>query len=524
MAEHPEYAAFFMNVMKHCSFILTYLISPKDRKSRSVFPRENGKSREKSIDLVFQTVVEKYMTEKQKLLSELPSVDEILKSRKGIEWLGEYPRRYVIQAVREAIDSRRKKIIGGTAVDLSEEVLTADIGRIIGRLSSFSLKPVINATGVVIHTNLGRSVLAERVLENIVRVSRSYSNLEYDIGQGQRGKRYTHIKRILREVTGAEDALVVNNNAAAVLLCLNTLSKGKEVIVSRGELVEIGGSFRMPDVMAASGAVLREVGTTNKTHLSDYEEAVNENTSLILKIHKSNFRIVGFADEVSIEELASLGARHHIPVMFDLGSGCLIDLGPFGIHDEPSVKNIVKTGIDLTTFSGDKLLGGPQGGVVVGKQEYIERIQKNPMTRAMRIDKLTLAGFEATLMEYIDEERVVENVPTLQMLMQKPGEIKGRAVRIARRLKSEINPPVEVIPDSSRAGGGSLPEVDLSTYAVTVRPDAMSVNEFEERLRKGDPPVIARIKENALILDARTIREKDIAILVKRIKTVLSPA
>jgi L-seryl-tRNA(Ser) seleniumtransferase len=478
--------------------------------------------REKSIDLIFVTMVENYMNEKQKLLSNLPAVDEILKSGKGMEWLNIYPRRYVLQAIREAIDLKRKEIIEDLPVDLSEERMAADIGRIIEKLSSFSLKPLINATGVVIHTNLGRSILSERVLENIKRVSESYSNLEYDIETGKRGKRYTHIKRILREVTGAEDALVINNNAAAVLLCLNTLSKGKEVIISRGELVEIGGSFRIPDVMSSSGAILREVGTTNKTHLFDYETAINENTALILKIHKSNYRIVGFAEEVSIEDLVRLGSKHRIPVMFDLGSGSLIDLRPYGIHDEPSVKEIVKTGVDLTTFSGDKLLGGPQGGVIVGNKEYVEKIQKNPMTRAMRIDKMTLAGFEATLMEYIDEEKVVENIPTLRMLLQKPERIKERANRIAKRLKTEIkNTRINVISDFSRAGGGSLPEVDLPTYAVSLKTEVISVNELEERLRKGAPPVIARIKGDSLIIDARTVNDKDIQTLVKSIKLVL---
>ncbi|MDP2755427.1 MAG: L-seryl-tRNA(Sec) selenium transferase, partial [Nitrospirota bacterium] len=312
------------------------------------------------------------MNEKQKLLSTLPSVDEILKSRQSMEWLNTYPRRYVLKAIREAIDLRRKEIIEGFDIDLSEEVMMADIENIIERLSSYSLIPLINATGVVIHTNLGRSILSKKALENIKQVSESYSNLEYNIEEGKRGKRYTHIKRILREVTGAEDALVVNNNAAAVLLCLNTLAKGKEVIVSRGELVEIGGSFRMPEIMAASGAILREVGTTNKTHLSDYKKAINENTALILKVHKSNFKVSGFTEEVSVEDLVSIGSRHQVPVMFDLGSGCLVDLKPFGIYDEPVVKDIVKTGVDITTFSGDKLLGGPQGGVIVGKREYIE--------------------------------------------------------------------------------------------------------------------------------------------------------
>ncbi len=463
------------------------------------------------------------MNEKQKLLSTLPSVDEFLKSEQGLEWVKHYPRRYVLQAIREGISIRRKNIIEGKTVNLSGETMVADIEGILDTLSSYSLRPLINATGVVIHTNLGRSVLSERALENIRRVSESYSNLEYDIDEGRRGKRYVHVKRILREVTGAEDALVVNNNAAAVLLCLNTFAKGREVILSRGELVEIGGSFRIPDVMTASGAILREVGTTNKTHLYDYERAINENTALIAKIHRSNFRIMGFTDEVSIEDLVQLGKDRNIPVMFDLGSGSLIDMRPYGVHIEPSVQEVVKTGVDFTTFSGDKLLGGPQGGVIVGKKEQIERIQKNPITRAVRIDKLTLAGFEATLSEYIDEEEVIHRIPTLRMLLQKPDEIKKRAKTIAGRLKKEIkNAVIQVIADSSRAGGGALPEIDLPTYAVAIQSDTISVNEFEERLRKGNPAIIARIKDDALILDARTIMKKDFEHLVRGIKTALS--
>ncbi|NWF75433.1 MAG: L-seryl-tRNA(Sec) selenium transferase [Nitrospirae bacterium] len=465
------------------------------------------------------------MNENQKLLATLPSVDEILKSNQGVELLNAYPRRYVIQAIQKAIDIRRKKILKGEPVDLSEEMLTADIEVIVKRLSSFSLIPLINATGVVIHTNLGRSLLSRSALENIRIVSESYSNLEYDIEEGKRGKRYTHVKRILKEVTGAEDALVVNNNAAAVMLCLNTIAKGKEVIVSRGELVEIGGSFRIPDVMKSSGATLHEVGTTNKTHLSDYEKAINENTALILKVHKSNYRIIGFSGEVPIEDLVGLGQRYHIPVMFDLGSGCILDLRNYGIYDEPAVKDIIKSGVDLTTFSGDKLLGGPQGGVIVGRKKYIEEIQKNPITRAVRIDKLTLAGFEATLMGYVDEEKAIKNIPTLRMLLQKPEQIKARANKIAKKLKKEINKAkISVIADTSRAGGGSLPEKDFPTYAVAIKPLELeiSVNELEERLRKGNPPIIARIREDILILDARTIQDKEIPFLVKGIKTVLS--
>ncbi|HMK48832.1 MAG TPA: L-seryl-tRNA(Sec) selenium transferase [Thermodesulfovibrionales bacterium] len=467
-------------------------------------------------------MVEKYMRVKQKMLADLPSVDEILKSGQGVDWLKEFPRKFVLQAVREAIDCRRKGILEGSETDLSPEGMTPDIEANIKRLSSYSLKPLINATGVVIHTNLGRSILSDKIVENIKRVSASYSNLEYDIDEGKRGKRYTHVKRILRETTGAEDALIVNNNAAAVLLCLNALAKGREVIVSRGELVEIGGSFRVPDVMAASGAILREVGTTNKTHLFDYEKAINENTALILKVHKSNYRIVGFSEEVSIEDLARLGKKRQIPVMFDLGSGCLMDLRPYGIHDEPSVRDIVKTGVDITTFSGDKLLGGPQGGVIVGKKESIGRIQKNPITRAVRIDKLTLAGFEATLMEYVDEERAVENIPTLRMLLQRPEVIRKRANILAAKLKRHIpGAVIKVVTDTSRAGGGSLPEMDLPTYAISVKPANITVNELEEKLRKGSPAIIARIKDDSLLFDARTLQEKDFGDILRRISSII---
>ncbi len=462
------------------------------------------------------------MHEKQKLLANLPSVDEILKSQKGLEWISKYPRKFVIQGIREAIDSQRKAIIENISFDFSPEVLNREIIKRIELLSSYSLKHLINATGVVIHTNLGRSILSEKILENILKISSGYSNLEYDIEKGKRGKRYTHVKRILREVTGAEDALVVNNNAAAVFLSLNTLAKNKEVIVSRGELVEIGGSFRIPDVMKSSGAILHEVGTTNKTHLFDYEQAINENTALILKVHKSNFRIAGFSDEVPIEDLVKLGRKHNIPVMFDLGSGCLIDLKQYGIHDEPAVKDIVRKGVDLTTFSGDKLLGGPQGGVIVGSKFYIDKIQRNPITRAVRVDKLTLAGFEATLMEYVDEDKAIENIPTLRMILQSPEEIKQRAERLAKKIKKYVtNAIIKVIPDTSRAGGGSLPETDFPTFVVSIKPLNITVNEFEEKLRKGNPPVIARIKEDSLLLDARTLNEKDFPELISCITDVL---
>ncbi|KAF0143192.1 MAG: L-seryl-tRNA(Ser) seleniumtransferase [Nitrospirae bacterium] len=462
------------------------------------------------------------MNKKQKLLQELPSVDEILKSRDGIKWCSAYHRRFVLKAIREIIEIRRKEIIEVSSTDISIEGMAKDIEAKIQKLSAFSLQPLINATGIVIHTNLGRSILSEKILENVKKVSENYSNLEYNLEEGKRGKRYAHITGLLREITGAESALIVNNNAAAVFLSLSTLAKGKEVIVSRGELVEIGGSFRVPDVMASSGAVLREVGATNKTHLRDYKNAINENTALILKVHQSNFRITGFTEDVSIEELKKLSEKYNIPLMYDLGSGCMIDLRPYGVYSEPSVQEIMKSGVDIITFSGDKLLGGPQGGVIVGRKELVERMQKNPLTRAVRIDKLTLAAFEAVLMEYVDLEKAIENIPTLNMLFQKPETIKERAKKIASGIKRHVkNAEVEVVSDKSKAGGGSLPELDFPTFAVAIKPKGISVNELEERLRKGTPPIVARIKDDALLLDARTIRNGEIEILVKGVTAAL---
>jgi len=461
-------------------------------------------------------------SEKQNLLSILPSVDELLKSPWGNELLSIYPRTIVLQSIRDVLAAKRKSILDGLTADITIEILIREIEDKIHKLTSYSLLPIINATGIVIHTNLGRAALSEKILKNILAVGRGYSNLEYDLESGKRGKRHTHTKRLLKQITGAEDAFIVNNNAAAVLLCLNTIAKGKEVIVSRSELVEIGGSFRVPDVMAASNAILREVGTTNKTHLYDYKNAINKNTGLILKVHQSNFKIIGFTDNVKIEDLVSLGKKQRIPVMFDLGSGCLLDLKPYGIYSEPSVQEIIKTGVDIISFSGDKLLGGPQGGIIVGKQRYIEKIQKNPMARALRIDKLTIAAFEAIFMEYLDREKAKKEIPVLNMLFQTPEEIRARARRIATLLQKTVkNTNIEVIKDTSKAGGGSLPETEFPTFAVSLKPEGISVNDLEARLRKSSPPVISRIKGHALLLDARTIRKQDIQPLVNAVSTCL---
>jgi len=465
--------------------------------------------------------------DKQKLLSDLPSVDEIVKSKEGIEWQRNFPRVYVVRAIREIIQRQRGAILDGRFEEAAMEDLLPEIERRIEKLSRFSLTPVINATGVVIHTNLGRSILSDAVLEQATKISGGYSNLEYDLDRGERGKRYSHVQRLLKEITGAEAGIVVNNNAAAVFVCLTALARGREVIVSRGELVEIGGSFRIPDVMASSGALLREVGTTNKTHGYDYENAVTANTALMLKVHQANFRMIGFTEALSIEEIVSIGKKYSVPVMYDLGSGCLIDLKRYGIHIEPSVQEIVRADADIVTFSGDKLLGGPQAGVIVGKAELIDIISKNPLMRAVRVDKMTLAALEVTLRCYLDQETAIEKIPTLAMLLQTPDSIKDRAKKIVKLLKGGLSAEdsatvaIDVVEDLSQSGGGALAEVPFKTYAVSIVPSKLSVNALENRLRRGNPPVIARIKERALILDARTVRNKEIGTLVKAVRAAL---
>jgi L-seryl-tRNA(Ser) seleniumtransferase len=466
--------------------------------------------------------------DKKKLLLSLPAVDEIVKSKVGIEWLRKYPRVYVIRAIREIIQRKRKTILGGKYEMDGPSDLLQEIERIIEKLSGFNLQPVINATGVVIHTNLGRSVLSEEIMKRVSMIAGGYSNLEYDIDKGERGKRYSHVQGLLREITGAEDGIIVNNNAAAVFISLTALAKGREVIVSRGELVEIGGSFRIPDVMASSGAILKEVGTTNKTHAYDYERAVTDNTALMLKVHQSNFRMIGFTEALSIEEMAALGKKYSVPVMFDLGSGCLIDLKPYGIHIEPTVQEMIKAGADIVTFSGDKLLGGPQAGVIVGKRELIEKIAKNPLMRAVRVDKMTLAAFEATLRYYLDEGVAKERIPTVSMLLQDPEKIKEKAKKIARMLKAGLGVDgaqtagINVIEDVSQSGGGALAEVPLRTFVVSVMPSAISINEFEVRLRLGRPHVIARIRDAALLLDARTVKTEEIGPLVQAVRAAMN--
>ncbi|HDZ84386.1 MAG TPA: L-seryl-tRNA(Sec) selenium transferase [Nitrospirae bacterium] len=463
------------------------------------------------------------MKNKEKLAN-LPSVDEYLKSPYGQKWLEIYNRKIVLRAIRETIDARRKEILDSNDPEVSIEALSGDIESAIRRLSAYKLKPLINATGIVIHTNLGRSALSDRAINNVTAIAAGYSNLEYEIAKGKRGKRYSHLKDVLIEITGAEDAVVVNNNAAAVLICLDTFARGKEVIVSRGELVEIGGSFRIPDVMESSGAILREVGTTNKTHLMDYENALCGNTAMLLKVHQSNYKIIGFTEEVSIEDLSKLGREFKIPLVADVGSGSIINLEKYGIHGEPTVMDVIKAGADLVTFSGDKLLGGPQAGIIIGKKDLIQKIQKNPMLRAMRIDKMTFAALEATFMQYLDEEKAVRDIPTVRMLTESGEAIKKRANKILSALKKSVSEQarLDVIPDQSRAGGGSLPETDFPTFSVSIKPLNIKLNMLEKRLRLGEPPVIARIKEDSILIDARTIEDREIKTLVNCIAAAIN--
>jgi L-seryl-tRNA(Ser) seleniumtransferase len=467
----------------------------------------------------------------KELLRQLPSVDELLKEDRVKAWLGSHPRVLVLDALRTALDRKRKTVIdrsgkGASDVDLSLPAVLNSAEGILTELSSPSLRPLINATGVVVHTNLGRSLLSEAAIERIIEVNRSYSNLEYDIAAGERGKRYTHIEGILTRLTGSEAATAVNNNAAAVLLCLNTLAKGKEVIVSRGELVEIGGSFRVPEVMERSSAILREVGSTNKTHLKDYQKAINENTGLLLKVHTSNYKIVGFTKEVSPAELAELGKKHKVPVMWDLGSGSFLDLASYGIGDEPTVKQAMDAGVDILTFSGDKLLGGPQAGMILGKKQYLDPIRSNPLARALRIDKMTLAALEATLTQYLDEEKAIRDIPTLWMLTQPLSEIQRKAELLASGIKSigDNKLTVAIQDDLSQTGGGALPTGKLPTKVVAIGHKSLSANQIETRLRLGKPAIITRIKEGMVLFDPRTLNDGEIGKIAESVKAILAIA
>jgi L-seryl-tRNA(Ser) seleniumtransferase len=454
---------------------------------------------------------------RQRYLRLLPAVDRILleKSLAGIE--EEVPRALIVEAVKEVLAEKRSVISRAAAekelelLDVSSPALAGEALERIKEKMEYNLRPVFNATGVLLHTNLGRAPLAAAAVEAVKGVGASFSNLEISLHSGKRSSRYEHVEELLCRLTGAEAALVVNNNAAAVFLALNSLAAGKEVIVSRGELVEIGGSFRLPEVMASSGASLVEVGTTNKTYTGDYKKAIGEKTALLLKVHTSNFKVLGFASAVSASALVRLGKDYGLPVMEDVGSGVLVDLSRYGLPYEPRVQDSVAAGVDVITFSGDKLLGGPQAGLIIGRKKYIDRIKSNQLMRALRVDKLTVTALEATLRLYLDEKKALREIPVLRMLTV-PGEVlQRRAEALAAELRKKLAGEweIDILHEKSRVGGGSLPLVSLPSSQISLGLKGVNAGELAQRLRKAKPPVIARVKRQRVLLDLRSLREED---------------
>lgn len=458
----------------------------------------------------------------KELLRKLPKVDELLKENVVIISLKTVMRPIVIDALRETVDEFRNNILNSLISEFTIDDILEYFTKLVQRKNSPNLRKVINATGVILHTNLGRALLSEEAVKNIASCANSYSNLEYNLENGERGSRYSHIEDLIKKITGAEAAMVVNNNAAAVMLVLNTLCCNREAIVSRGQLVEIGGSFRIPEVMKFSNARLIEVGTTNRTHLYDYENNINENTGVLLKVHTSNFKVMGFTEEVSLEELVNLGQGKKVPVIEDIGSGVLIDFSKYGFSYEPTVQESVKKGVDVVTFSGDKMLGGPQAGIIVGKQVYIDKIKKNQLTRALRIDKLTLAALEGTLKYYLDEELAVRDIPTLSMILSSKEEHKKRAQRLKNKIQRAVT-GLDVVVDSdySMVGGGSMPTEKIPTYILKIKSKSISSKQIETLLRNNTTPVIIRIFENNIIMDLRTIFDKDFDIITEALKKMM---
>jgi L-seryl-tRNA(Ser) seleniumtransferase len=459
----------------------------------------------------------------QDMLKEIPKVDRILEWPEMAALRAGHDRPEVLSAVRRVLERLRADVKNGSDATAcaAGRIVTLITAELVSRSTS-SLRGVVNGTGVVVHTNLGRSPLAVEAEEAIHTVSAGYSNLEFDLENGERGTRYAHVEGLICELTGAEAALVVNNNAAAVILSLSSLAQDREVIISRGELVEIGGSFRIPDVMRQSGAKLVEVGTTNRTHISDFLTAITDATALLLKIHTSNFAIVGFTADASIAEMSLLGQGSGIPVMLDAGSGCLVDLFPYGISGEPTVRQYLDAGADVVTFSGDKLLGGPQAGLIAGKRQFIEPMKRHPLLRALRMDKLNLAALEATLRLYRDERRALASIPTLRMLTMTAGQLVRRAGTISRKLRKTLPGSVTLVthPGESSAGGGSFPLLQLVTTLIEVRIAGLSPHQIEDALRRATLPVIGRIHRDRFLLDARTLMDRDLPSLAASLRQV----
>ena len=470
------------------------------------------------------------MDDKRKeMLKNLPKIDEVIGLLEKNSIYEKASREIVLETCRDVVQRLRDTILN--AGDKSMPVVASDatlaarnVEEAIDDLYRYKLKRLINATGVILHTNLGRAPLCPEALDRILEVGRGYSNLEFDLDRGERGLRYDHVSRLIRVLTGAEDALIVNNNAAAVLLTLNTLADRKEAIVSRGELIEIGGEFRIPDVMTKSNSILREVGTTNRTRLSDYEKAIGPNTGVILKVHTSNYRIVGFTEEAELTPLVLLGRQHGIPVFDDLGSGCLIDLAAHGLQHEPTVREVLASGVDVVSFSGDKLLGGPQAGIIVGKKDVMARIKKNPLNRALRIDKFTLAALEATLMRYLASDAAPRTLRSLKALTESLSDVKKRARKLINKLKKTEIPDLtfELREDVAAAGGGSLPTEDIPTIVIAVKHTKMAASRMEAALRRAPVPIIVRVDEDEVLLDLRTVAEDEFDFVLDGLRQIQS--
>jgi len=452
------------------------------------------------------------------LLRQIPAVDELLNRQSLRELEGRIGHRLVVEATRKVLQGLRESIACGGLANLSAEWLEEEILR--EAETGLSLQPVINATGVILHTNLGRAPLAPEALAHLVQTAAGYSNLEYDLERGERGQRDVHTNELFGRLLGAEQALVVNNNAAAVFLALNTLAEGFEVIVSRGELIEIGGSFRIPDVCVKSGAVLREVGTTNRTHAGDYAAAINERTRVLLRVHPSNFRMVGFTERPRLDELGELARRHKLLLMEDLGSGCLVDLTPCGVRDELPAGLSLQGGADVVTFSGDKLLGGPQAGILVGKREPLERTRRNPLFRALRVDKLTIAALEATVSLYLQGR--LDSIPALRMMRLSKEEIGLRADRLAKRISARPGFTAVLRDGESVIGGGSTPGQTLETSLVAIRHSQHSAAKLEEMLRRQKPAILGRVEQDEFIIDLRTVGEEQDDLIAKAFEKVVS--
>ena len=453
----------------------------------------------------------------QQLLRKLPKIDDLLRSSVLEKLREEYPEQTIADGARQVIADLRAGIVNGSVDSLpDEDVLLDRITKRIRAAARPSMHTVINGTGIVLHTNLGRACMSEKAAHAAYDAACRYSTLEYNVATGSRGLRYSHVESLICRLTGAESALVVNNNAAAVLLVLSAMTTGGQVPVSRGELVEIGGSFRVPEIMEACGAQLKEVGTTNKTHLFDYERAITPDTKALMKVHTSNYRIVGFTEKPSLSEMVELGHRYNLPVIEDLGSGCLVNLEQFGLHDEPTVQESIKAGVDVVTFSGDKLLGGPQAGIIVGKKQYLDMMKRHPLTRAMRVDKMTLAALEATLRSYADG--IWNDIPTMAMLAASAVELKEKAGVLLEQLRqAEVS--AHLVAVEGQVGGGSVPTQTMPSWAVALDGD---VESLEKKLRLGENTIVGRIHDGKYLLDVRTIWVEDFPLIVRALKEAMA--